>query len=112
MMKRISPLPLLIGLAIGLGIGLYYAWLVNPLILTEISPAYLQADNKQLYAIAVSLTYAEDHDLIQAANRLNGLGMGDPFQYLADTACDLARSSFASSTTGVITIRSMTSLAI
>src|SRR5262249_36381657 len=42
------------------------------------------------------------------ATRLASLDMGDQtFQYVADTACDLARTSYASTTTGQIAIRAM-----
>src|SRR5262249_16916922 len=52
--------------------------------------------------------YADDHDLQKLATRLASLEMGDQtFQYVADTACDLARTNYASTTTGQIAIRAM-----
>jgi hypothetical protein len=109
MIRRFSPLVFLIGIGIGLAIGLVYAWLINPVVLTGISPAQLSLANRQNYAITISLAYAQDHDLMRAASRMGDLGID--FQFLADTACNLARTNYASTTTGLIAIRSMTNLA-
>jgi hypothetical protein len=109
--KNISPFTLLVGIGLGLAIGFFITWVAAPIILTDIPPARLKASEQQNYAIVISLDYASDHDVVKAQQRLITLGLDDPFGYLADTACTLARGSYASTTTGLVAIRAMTDLA-
>lgn len=91
---------------------MFYAWVVNPVIATDVSPWQLNHDGRVNWLIAVSVAWAHDNDIVRAANRLNDLHLNaQTFQAVADTACDLARSSYAQSQAGLIAIRSMVSLA-
>ncbi len=102
----------LIGLGIGIAGGLYYAWKVSPVVQTNTAPWQLSSDDQRRYLEVVSLAYAQDHDLKRAVDRLVALRFGDQtWQMLADTACDLARTSFVSTNTGIATVRSMVELA-
>lgn len=105
----ISWLWLFVGIALGIAAGLVYAWQVDPRVMTDIRPAQLAAEGKRNYLASLSLAYAGDRDLIGAATRLNELG-GD-WQSLADAACELAQSGYASTSTGLIAIRAMVELA-
>jgi hypothetical protein len=100
---------LILGIAAGLGVGLFYAWQVDPRVVTDIRPAQLSKTGQRNYLIALSLAYARDHDLLQAANRLNDLGQD--WQALADTACEMAQSGDARTSTGLLAIRGMVDLA-
>lgn len=100
---------LVVGIALGIGAGLIYAWQVDPRVVTDTRPSQLSAEGKRNYMVALSLAYAGDRDVIGAATRLNELG-GD-WQSLADAACDLAQSGYASTSTGLIAIRAMVELA-
>jgi hypothetical protein len=102
----------LIGVAVGVGAGLYYAWQVSPVIMTNTAPWQLSKENQQRYLIAISLAYARDHDLNRMVTRITDLRLGDQtWLVLADTACQLARSSYASTNSGLTAIRSMVELA-
>ncbi|MEP7284491.1 MAG: hypothetical protein ABI947_01830 [Chloroflexota bacterium] len=103
----------LIGVALGIGAGLLYAWRVDPQVQFDTNPWQLTDEGQRQYMIAVSLAYSKDHDLIRTANRLVvDLRLGDrAWQTLADTACDLARSSYVSTNTGFTAVRSMVELA-
>ncbi len=102
----------LVGLAIGIFVGLYYAWKVDPRVQTNTAPWQLSADGQRDYMIAVSLSYAHDHDLARTVERLQDLRLGAAtWQTLAKTACDLARTSFVSTNTGLTAVRNMVQLA-
>lgn len=97
------------GMAIGLGAGLLYAWRISPRVLTDVRPAQLSQKARADYLIALTLAYAADQRLEKAAARLNA--MNASWQEVADTACDLSRSGYASTNTGQIVIRAMVALA-
>ncbi len=102
----------LVCLAAGISGGLYYAWKVSPLVQTNTAPWQLSADGQRQYMIAVSLAFARDHDLKRSVDRLVDLQLGDKtWQAVADAACDLARTSYVSTNTGLAAVRSMVELA-
>ncbi len=71
---RFSPTSLLlIGLAIGLGLGLYYAWIVDPVVFVDASPSRLRQDYKEEYLFLVSQSYAQNGRWPQAQARLQAL---------------------------------------
>jgi hypothetical protein len=112
-MKRsgVSFVILIIGIAIGIGGGLFYAWQIDPRVEFDTSPWQLSQTGQQQYMMAVALAYAEDHDLQRAAERLQSLQLGgQTWQVMASTACDLSRTSYISTTTGLLAVRSMVSL--
>ena len=101
-----------VGVIAGLVAGLLYTWKLNPVVQTNVAPWQLDPANQTEWVIAVSLSWANTHDLVQAADRLNALHWGDQtFQRVADTACNLIQSSYAQSEAGLIAIRSMAALA-
>jgi hypothetical protein len=102
----------LVCLATGISAGLYYAWKVSPLVQTNTAPWQLSADGQRQYMIAASLAFARDHDLKRTVDRLVDLQLGDKtWQAVADAACDLARTSYVSTNTGLAAVRSMVELA-
>ncbi len=83
---------MVLGLAIGLGLGLVYTWMIAPVVEFDTAPAQLSREARTDYLIAISLAYRADADLRRAVDRLLELGLpGDPFQALADTACEIFR---------------------
>lgn len=89
---RISWIGLLLGLAMGLALGLVYTWQIAPVIEFDTDPAQLSKEARTDYLIAISLAYRADGDLRLAVDRLLELGLaGDPFQAVADTACEVFR---------------------
>ena len=102
---------LVIGLIIGLGTGLVYAWSVNPIVEVATEPWQLRSDDRALYMVGVALAFAGDSDLNRAVERLLTLQAEgeakDPFQEMADTACQLASTGYVDSNSGLRAIRSM-----
>lgn len=72
--SRISPTSLLLmGLIIGLGLGLYYAWIVDPVIFVDASPARLSESYREEYLYLVSQSFAASGNWPQAQARLDAL---------------------------------------
>lgn len=85
-------IPLLVGVVIGLVGGVYYAWYLNPVNLTNISPQQLTADDQQAYVILVSEAYLQEADLERARVRLSATGAHD----LADLVVSRANTAYLS----------------
>lgn len=64
---------LLLGLVLGLAAGLYYTWIVDPVIFINASPARLTPAEQEEYIIMVSQSYAADGDWSLAQQRLAAL---------------------------------------
>lgn len=102
---------LFFGLIIGTGVGLVYAWAINPVVEYATDPWQLRPDDRSLYTVAVTLAFAQDGDLDRAVERLLLLQPpgqpGDIFQAVADAACQLATTGYVDSNSGLRGIRSM-----
>lgn len=64
---------LLLSLVIGLGGGLYYAWVVDPVVFTDASPARFSERYREEYIILVSQSYAVNQNWPLAEQRLAAL---------------------------------------
>ena len=101
-----------LGLALGVGLGLFVGWVIEPAEFTNANPSVLQEDYRRDYALMIATAYAADNDLETAARRVDSLGEnGRDFlfsltlsmilageketdiRYLAQLAADLGLSS-------------------
>lgn len=99
---------LFIGLLIGLGVGAYYSYFVDPIQETSTRPDQLNNEATQNYVVAIMLAYSHDSDLLLTYDRLLTLNLGnDPVQAVADIACDLARTGYVDSNSGLRAVRAM-----
>jgi hypothetical protein len=99
---------LLIGLVIGVGGGVFYAWNIDPAKERDTAPHQLNYEAKQYYAVAIALNYSFDSDLGLAITRLAELFSDrDYIQAMADVACDLARTGYVDSSSGLKAVRSL-----
>lgn len=64
---------IMIGLILGFAAALYYAWLVEPVVFTEASPARLSESQKSQYILLVSQSYEADGNWEKAQERLAAL---------------------------------------
>ena len=65
---------ILIALAIGIGAGLTYGWLIRPVTYVDTAPGSLRADYRVDYILMVAQSYAGDDNLSLARMRLASLG--------------------------------------
>lgn len=108
-LRLISWTGLLFGLLIGAAIGLYYTWNINPIVEVNTEPSQLEPQARRQYIAAITLSFAQDSDLERATARLLTVtGPRDPFQEVADIACEMAQTGYANSTSGLRALRSMT----
>ncbi len=76
----------LLALLAGFGLGLFYAWTLAPVRYINTLPNTLRSDFKDQFRIAVSSSYAANHNLDRARARLAYLGDTDPVQALSAQA--------------------------
>ncbi len=106
--RDISWVGLLVGLVLGVGAGLFYAWTIDTRIEYDTDPWQLKAEDRAQYIAAITLNFAYDGNLSRAIQRLIELRpTNDPIQEVADVACQLATTGYASTSSGLRAIRSM-----
>jgi hypothetical protein len=62
---------ILLGLGVGIGGGLFYAWVINPVARPNVQPWQLDQSGQRAWIIAASVGWARDNNLLAAADRLN-----------------------------------------
>ena len=67
-----------IAILIGVGLGLLYGWLINPVAYVDTSPDTLSIDYKTDYVLMVAEAYHNDGDLAIAMRRIAMLGEPSP----------------------------------
>jgi hypothetical protein len=87
-------LPVLIAALIGIVLGLFYGWRIDPVQYTDITPDVLRSDYQTDYVLMVAEAYQAEQDPALAAQRLAVLGSQPP-ALIAEEAYDYAsRSGF------------------
>ncbi len=76
-----------LGLAIGVGLGLYLGWVAWPTSFADAAPSILQENYRQDYARMIAAAYAADDDLAAAQRRIDSLG-ADGRTHLLSVALD------------------------
>jgi hypothetical protein len=84
--RRFPWVILLIGLILGGGGGVWYAWFLNPVNLVDVDPSQLNPDDQRAYVLLVSEAYLQDQDLERARSRLEPLRARDLAQLVSDQA--------------------------
>jgi hypothetical protein len=74
----------LIMIAVGVGAGLFYGWIINPVKYVDTSAASLRADYKTDYVLMVAEIYQADGKLDQAISRLALVSSMPPGKIAAD----------------------------
>ena len=75
-----------LGVLLGLGLGLYYGWILRPQSQVIGDFRTLRQDYKDDYILMVAEAYSADGDLAQAQARLAAAGLGDPGPQVAGLA--------------------------
>ena len=75
-----------VGLVAGLGLGLLYAWGINPVAYKDTTPASLRAAHKADYVRMVAQAYVVEGNLDRARARLAALGEASPAPQIAALA--------------------------
>ncbi|NLG98507.1 MAG: hypothetical protein GX491_14210 [Chloroflexi bacterium] len=75
----------LIMILVGLGLGLLYGWVINPVKYVNTPLHSLRADYKTDYVLMVAEIYQSDQNLSQAVRRLSLLGSEDPLALVSES---------------------------
>lgn len=70
----------IIAILIGIGLGLFYGWVIDPVEYIDTTPDSLRQDYKTDYVLMVAEIYQSERDPSMAERRLNYLGSGDPLE--------------------------------
>lgn len=89
-MSRAALIVILVAALAGLGLGLYFGWVVSPVQYVDTEPSSLQASYKDDYVLMIATAYAGDGDLAAARSQLAVLGFADPAAAVTATARRLA----------------------
>ena len=84
-------LPPLIAVIVGIGLGVLYGWVVDPVEFVDTTPDTLRADFRADYVLMVAEAYQAENDLDAAGLRLAAWNSEPPAQVAAN-AVDLART--------------------
>ena len=84
LMSRVSVFILLICLAAGIGLGVYYGWVVSPVQYSDTDPAALRQSYKDDYILMTAAIYSADGDLAAARAQLETLGVKEPGAAVAE----------------------------
>lgn len=96
------------GMAIGITLGLLYAWQVAPIEEFDTEAYQLRPEDKNHFVVAIMLEYQQSSDLGRAVGKLVDLKLSDdPIQAVANVACELARTGYVDSTSGLNAVRAM-----
>jgi hypothetical protein len=99
---------LLMGVILGAAGGVFFAWNIAPAEEFDTEPWQLTRSDEAHYVVAIAMNYAYDGNLGKAIERILELRPPvDPFQYVADVACNLARSGYVNSNSGLTAVRAM-----
>ncbi|HXF86437.1 MAG TPA: hypothetical protein VNK49_13720 [Anaerolineales bacterium] len=74
----------LLALIIGIGIGLIYGWVIDPVEFYDLTPDTLRADYKADYVLMVAEAYRLEQDPALAAQRLAIFGAQSPSSIAAE----------------------------
>jgi hypothetical protein len=84
----------LVGLAVGLALGLGYAWLLQPVTYYDTAPASLRVDYRTDYVLMVAQAYQAEGDLSQALLRLAALGPEAPQEIVSQATAFAEANAF------------------
>jgi len=91
-MKTSRLLFIIIALAAGIGIGLAYGWIIDPVDFFDLTPDTLRADYKADYVLMVAESYRTEQDPGLAARRLAIFGSQSP-SAIASQGLEYARTN-------------------
>ncbi len=83
-----APIFILLGLALGAGLGLAVGWVFWPTEFTDANPAVLDDGYRRDYVQLIADSYALDNNLAAAQQRIGDLGEGGP-QYVLTVLIDM-----------------------
>ena len=91
-----------LSIIVGLGLGLYYGWVISPVQYVDTTPPTLRADFKADYTLMVAETFQSEQNLDQAARSLANLGSQPPAQIASEALAFAQKHNYAAADIGLI----------
>jgi hypothetical protein len=102
---------LILGIGLGITAGLIYTWQIDPVVERNTAPWQLSSAGREDYVVAVALSYAYNHDLPQAFNRLRALRPNqNVWDMVAQIACDRVKTGKTATNSDIRAIRALEQL--
>ena len=101
-MKPYRLIFILIALMTGIGIGIAYGWLIDPVDFYDLTPETLRSDYKADYVLMTAEAYRLEQDPALAARRLAIFGSQSPSAIAADGLAYARANGFANSDIALI----------
>src|SRR5689334_1546728 len=76
---------IIIGAALGVGLGLVYGWVIDPIEYIDVTPGILREDYRADYVLMVAEAFHNEYNTEAAARRLALLGSEAPAHIVAST---------------------------
>jgi hypothetical protein len=74
---------IIVALGVGIGLGLVYGWVIEPVEFTDVTPDLLREDYRVDYVLMTAEAYQNDFDSEAAARRLALLGSESPASHVS-----------------------------
>jgi hypothetical protein len=101
-MKSNRWIHIVLALIVGVGVGLAYGWVIDPVEFFDLTPDTLRADFKADYVLMIAETYRVEQDPGLAARRLAFFGSQSPSSIAADGLAYARAFGFADSDIALI----------
>jgi hypothetical protein len=101
-MKSLRWIFIFVALIAGIGLGLAYGWLVDPVEYFDLTPDTLRADYKADYVLMTAEAYRAEQDPGLAARRLAVFGSRSPSSIAAEGLAFARQNGFAESDIALI----------
>lgn len=93
----------IVAILLGVALGLFYGWVINPVEFVDTTPATLRDDFQTDYVLMVAEVYYANGDLEQAVRRLALLGDRPPVDYASRAMVFAAQAPYADSDQALLT---------
>ena len=92
----------LIAVAVGIGLGLLYGWVLSPVEYVDTTPETLRADYQADYVLMVAEAYQSERDINIAMGRLTFLGFSPPLELVEEAMAHAVSKGYAPADLGLL----------
>ena len=85
----------ILSILVGIGLGLYYGWVISPVEYIDTVPSTLRADYRADYTLMVAETFHSEQDAAAAARRLALLGSQPPASLVTEALAFARQNGYA-----------------
>jgi hypothetical protein len=91
-----------LAVAVGIGLGLLYGWVISPVEYVDTTPETLRVDYRADYVLMVAEAYHTEQDISLAVERLAFLGFSPPSELVEEAMAYAVQKGYASADLGLL----------